>query len=49
MEALAIAFVLNSKEQQIRTLSPEMVLEKEALQNDITLLQEQYVEALENY
>lgn len=49
MEALAIAFVLNSKQEQIRTLSPEMVLEKECLQKDIILLQERYAEALESY
>lgn len=49
MESLAIAVVLNSKLKQIRTLSPEMVLERECLQKDITLLQEQYAEALENY
>lgn len=49
MEALAIAYVLNCKEEQFRTLSPEMVTERESLQNDITRLQELYEDALDNY
>ena len=49
MESLAIAYVLNCKQEKMRALSPEMTHERENLEKEIQRLQELYGQALENY
>lgn len=49
MESLAIAYVLNCKQEKMRTLPIEMIREREELQGEITKLHELYEQALNEY
>lgn len=49
MEALMVGVILKNKQDRLSSLSLEMTLERERIQNEITVLQERYAETFENY
>lgn len=48
MDALMVGAILKNKQDLLNSLSPEMALERECIQRDITLLKERYAETFEN-